>query len=268
MLRAQSSAILSRSLLASFVRPNHPEIAAVARESAERLGRATGDSSFFAFQIPDVAKAEERADATVTAIYEALQARSIAYSEPPPGWDYRDEGQRIRDHGDVANAGLGTCMDTTVLAAAVIEQVGLHPVLVLINGHIFVGYWRRDPLPEQGPKPEWYPDTPVVFDPAAIHALVEGDWLGVIETTAFTAGKDTPAGEARRIARLANVGRGVSEGFIQLIDVAAARRAGVSPLPAVSERHGRRDGDRRVPRGRRAGGHRGAGGLRGGRQSA
>ena len=232
----QSSAILSRSLLASFVRPNHPEIAAVARESAERLGRATGDSSFFAFQIPDVAVAEERADATVTAIYEALQARSIAYSEPPPGWDYRDAGQRIRDHGDVAKAGLGTCMDTTVLTAAVIEQVGLHPVLVLINGHIFIGYWRRDPLPEQGPKPEWYPDTPVIFDPVAIHALVEGNWLGVIETTAFTAGKDTPAGEARRIARLANVGRGVSEGFIQLIDVAAARRAGVSPLPAVSER--------------------------------
>jgi hypothetical protein len=237
-LRAEghSSVILSRSLLAAFVRPNHPEIAAIARESAERLGRATGDSSFFAFQIPDVAKAEERADATVTAIYEALQARSIAYSEPPPGWDYRDAGQRIRDHGDVANAGLGTCMDTTVLTAAVIEQVGLHPVLVLINGHIFVGYWRRDPLPERGPKPEWYPDTPVVFDPTTIHALVEGNWLGLIETTVFTAGKDTPAGEARRIARLANVGRGVSEGFIQLIDVAAARRAGVSPLPAVSER--------------------------------
>ncbi|MGE3326375.1 MAG: AAA domain-containing protein [Acidimicrobiia bacterium] len=231
-----SSAVLSRSLLASFVRPNHPDIATVAREAADLLGRATGDSSFFAFQIDDVARAEERADATVTAIYEALQARSISYSEPPPGWDYRGEGQRIRDHSDVAKAGLGTCMDTTVLTAAVIEQAGLLPVLVFIPGHIFVGYWRRDPLPERGPKPEWYPNIPVVFDPAAIHTLIEGGWLGVIETTAFTAGKNVSASDARSHARYSNIAQGLQDGFIALVDVAAARRAGVSPLPAINER--------------------------------
>ncbi|GAA3694476.1 DUF3320 domain-containing protein [Terrabacter ginsenosidimutans] len=237
-LRAQgaSSSRLARSLLASFVRPNHPEIAAVAREAAERLGRSTGDSSFFAFQISDVQQAEERADATVAAIYEALQARSISYSEPPPGWDYRDAGQRIRDHGDVARAGLGTCMDTTVLTAAVIEQAGLHPVLVLVSGHIFVGYWRRDPLPEHGSRPDWYPGTPVVADPAAIGTLIEGGWLGVIETTAFTAGKNTTASQARSIARHTNVAQALEEDFLLFIDVAAARRAGVSPLPAVNER--------------------------------
>src|SRR5690606_17207823 len=119
---------LGESLLASFVRPNHPEISSIAREAADLLGKATGDSSFLAFQLKDVADAEERADATVAAIYQALQARSISYSEPPPGWDYQSAGQRIRDHGDVAEGGLGTCMDTTVLTAAVIEQVGLHPV--------------------------------------------------------------------------------------------------------------------------------------------
>lgn len=231
-----SSAVLSRSLLASFVRPNHPEVAAVAREAADRLERTTGDSSFFAFQMDDVAKAEERADATVTAIYEALQMRSISYSEPPPGWDYRGEGQRIRDHGDVAKAGLGTCMDTTVLIAAIIEQVGLLPVMVCIPGHIFAGYWRRNPLPERGPKPEWYPDTPVVFDAETIQTLIEGGWLGVIETTFFTAGKDISAVDARSHARFKNIADGLQAGFVALVDVAAARRAGVSPLPAVSER--------------------------------
>jgi hypothetical protein len=207
----------------------------VAREAADRLQAATGDGSFAAFQLEEVAQAEQRADAIVTAIYEALRARSIAYSEPPPGWDYRS-GQRIRDHGDVAKSGLGTCMDTTVLTAAVIEQVGLHPVLVLIPGHIFVGYWRRNPLPEKGAKPDWYPGTPVLDEPAAIHSLVEGGWLGVVETTVFTAGKDVSAGDARLIARRENVARGVNERYMRLIDVAAARRAGVSPLPAVHER--------------------------------
>ncbi len=226
---------LSRALLASFVRPNHPEIAAIAREAADRLGEATGDSSFYAFQIDDVGKAEERADVTVTAIYGALQARSIAYSEPPPGWDYQDDGQRIRDHGDVAKGGLGTCMDTTVLTAAVIEQVGLLPVLVLIPGHILVGYWRRDPMSKRGPTTEWYPDTPVFLDRAAIINLIEGGWLGLIETTAFTAGKNVSASDARLYAREA-VDRGHNEGSITLVDVASARRAGVSPLPAVTER--------------------------------
>lgn len=233
---ARRAAILSRSLLASFVRPNHPEIAVIAREAADRLGRATGDSSFAAFQTDDVALAEQRVDATVSAIYEALQARSISYSEPPPGWDYRGEGQRIRDHGEVARGGLGTCMDTTVLAAAVIEQVGLLPVLVFIKGHIFIGYWRRNPLPERRPKPQWYPDTPFISDLAAIHKLVDGGWLGVIETTAFTVGSKMSAADARTHARQRNLPRGFGEGFVALVDVAAARRAGVSPLPAINER--------------------------------
>lgn len=229
--------ILSRSLLASFVRPNHPEVAVLAREAATLRGRATGgDASFHAFQIPDIAEAEKAVDASVTAIYEALQCRGIAYSEPPPGWDYESKGQRIRDHGDVARGGLGTCMDTTVLMAAVVEQVGLHPVLVLIPGHIFVGYWRRDPLPERRPTPEWYPNAPFFTNASTIRSLVEGGWLGVIETTTFTVGKDVSAANARGIAQHDNLLRGLREGLVALVDVVAARREGVSPLPALNER--------------------------------
>lgn len=42
----ERSQVLSRSLLASFVRPNHPEIALLAREAADLLGRDTQDASF------------------------------------------------------------------------------------------------------------------------------------------------------------------------------------------------------------------------------
>lgn len=230
-----NQATLARSLLAAFVRPNHAEVATLGRDAAERLGRSTGDPSFSAFQREDVAEAEARVEATVTAIYETLQARGIAYSEPPPGWDYASAGQRIRDHGLVAQAGLGTCMDTTVLMAAVIEHVGLCPVLVLIPGHIFIGYWRRDPTPPGRPKPEWYPDTPFISDLRTVATLVEGGWLGLIETTVLTAGSNTSAGEARQIAR-ARIQSGLNENSVGLIDVIAARSAGVSPLPTVQTR--------------------------------
>ncbi|UFU01870.1 AAA domain-containing protein [Ruania suaedae] len=231
----RSSDTLARALLASFVRPNHPEVAVVAREVAVRLGKETGDPGFHAFQSPDPGKAQARVDATVYAIYRTLAERQIAYSEPPPEWDYRSSGQRIRDHGDVARGGLGTCMDTTVLMAAVIEQVGLHPVLVLVHGHIFIGYWRRDPFASAGPVAEWYPNTPVIEDSSQVGRLIDGGWLGVIETTALTVGTDISAERAGVVARN-NLAEALPDTFVSLIDVVAARKDGVSPLPAVTHR--------------------------------
>lgn len=230
---------LSQALLASFVRPNHPEVSSLAREAASYLERATHSPAFNAFQLPDLAAAEQRADDTIDAIYAAVRAREIAYSEPPPGWDYRTAGQRIRDHEDVARGGLGTCMDTTVLIAAVIEQVGLYPVLVAVPGHIFIGYWRRDPFPATGAAPQWYPDAPLVSDGATVERLVQGNWLGLLETTVATAGSTTPPAQARAIPLQKAMPDAISQGAVRLIDVAAARRAGVSPLPAV---HHREDG--------------------------
>ncbi len=211
-------------------------MAAIAREAADLLGEATGDPSFAAFQLDDVEEAARRANQTVEAVYGALKRRRIAYSEPPPGWDYTTEGQRIRDHGDVARGGLGTCMDTTVLAAAVLEHVGLLPVLVLVPGHIFVGYWRRDPRVGVATKPEWYPDAPHFDDPTTVVNLIEGGFLGVLETTVFTTGKDVDVSQAREIARRQHVPTGCDGGRLEVIDVTAARRSGVSPLPAINHR--------------------------------
>lgn len=241
---------LANSLLASFVRPKHPEVSAIAREAATVLGHKSGDPSFGAFQIKDVAQAEQRVDAVVESIYDTLSDRSIAYSDPPPGWDYRGTGQRIRDHAEVAKGGLGTCMDTTVLTAAVIEQVGLLPVLVLVPGHIFIGYWRRTPVPEGRPKPAWYPDTPVITDLDIIQSLLDQKVLGFIETTTFTAGKGVSASDARAIANGAvqrhlfdarnwDPNSDEARDYVELIDVVAARKAGVSSLPAI---HRRADG--------------------------
>ena len=236
------SALLSRSLLASFVRPNHPEIAVIAREAADVRGRIAGQASFHAFQMPERDADERRdvgsaVDSSITAIYETLRSRKIAYSEPPPGWDYTREGQRIRDHGVVARGGLGTCMDTTVLAAAVIEHVGLNPVLVLIPGHIFIGYWRLDPSKSgQVGAPDWYPRSPVVRDASHIRNLIEAGFLGVIETTALTVANSASPDGARAEARDGRLPVGLHANDVTLIDVTAARREGVSALPAVNER--------------------------------
>ena len=38
----------------------------------------------------------------------------------------------------------GTCMDLSLLMASVLESCGLHPLLVLQKGHMFVGCWLVD----------------------------------------------------------------------------------------------------------------------------
>lgn len=228
---------LANSLLASFVRPNHPEINTLARESAAGLAASTGDGSFHAFQIGDSGEATEKVEASISSIYETLRTRRISYSEPPPGWDYREQGQRIRDHGDVAQGGLGTCLDTTVLMAAVVEHVGLHPILVLVPGHIFIGYWRHDPARSgSSGVPDWYPGVAVLSDVARIRNLVDGGFLGLIETTALTVSKGLGAADARSEAMRGGFALGCAADDLTIIDVAEARVAGVSPLPAVRER--------------------------------
>jgi len=234
---------LSRSLLASFVRPNHPEVAALAREAATLRGTTSGEAAFSAYQLPERDSTERASvgasvDASIDAVYETVRLRKIAYSEPPPGWDYTSQGQRIRDHGDVARGGLGTCMDTTVLMAAVVEHVGLNPVLLLIPGHIFVGYWRNDPSKSgQDGAPDWYPrEAPILSDPSRIRNLADAGYLGLVETTVVTVSGSVDAATARTIGRNESLARGLHDNSVTLIDVIAARKAGVSPLPAVNER--------------------------------
>ncbi|WP_434810134.1 DUF4011 domain-containing protein [Microbacterium sp. bgisy189] len=125
------------------------------------------------------------------------------------------------------------------MTAAVIEDVGLNPVLLLVPGHIFVGFWRRDPETSgKNGVPPWYPGQAIVDDASRITNLVDSGYLGVIETTAFTVGKNLDASAARTEARMA-----IATDDVTLIDVALARGLGVSPLPAVIERP---DGDTEI----------------------
>ncbi len=128
-------------------------------------------------------------------------------------------------------------MDTTVLMAAVIEHVGLNPALILVPGHIFIGYWRNDPDKSgQSGAPDWYSrESQVLSDPSRIKNLVDAGYLGLIETTVATVSQSVDAASARTIGRR-SLARGLQANSVTLIDVIAARKVGVSPLPAVNER--------------------------------
>jgi hypothetical protein len=120
-------------VFAAFVIPSDPFVAEILRKAREILGVKTGDTSTEGYQ-----SGPERASLIAQAIYEAMSSYKYAYSNPQ---GYFEQAQKVRTPTQIKSENCGTCLDTTVLMAACFAQAGLEPVLFLVNGHAFAGYF-------------------------------------------------------------------------------------------------------------------------------
>lgn len=201
-------------ILAAFVTPNHPEIVKINARSAQFLEKWTGDPSFDAYQSRD----PNRVLFQAAAVYGALQEQNIIYSVPPAS--FQRYGQRVRLCDTVLYQKMGTCLDLTLLYAACLESIGLHPLLILQEGHIFAGLWLEEMT---------FPE--VVQDDASLltKRLADGiNELVVVECTAFVAEKNMSFDDACRAAQQNLVG---DDSIQCVIDVTRSRFSGISPLP-------------------------------------
>lgn len=135
--------------LAVFVRPNDPRLREILSTASASLLASTGSGGLSGYQDA------KRVLPMVEAIYRAVQALEISYSNPPASWDIVD-GQRIRSTAQILDERVGTCLDTAVLFAALLENIGLYPQIALVPGHAFVGFWAPDRYEETR-----LPSTPV-----------------------------------------------------------------------------------------------------------
>ncbi|WP_299959137.1 DUF4011 domain-containing protein [uncultured Modestobacter sp.] len=206
---------LAMEMLAAHVLPNHPSIPALVAEAAEVLRTETGSPSIQGYQ-----SGPERVDAIVAAICAAVQARSVRYSEPPASW--ADAGQKVRTPGEVLDERVGTCLDLVVVLAAALEQAGIRPLLWLVEGHAFLGYWRE----------ELSAQSSAITDVASLVNLVDLGLIRLVETTMLTT-RSEPVGfdELHRPPYAAWL-TGELDRVIGVVDVYRARRDGVLPLPA------------------------------------
>lgn len=204
-------------LLASHVMPNHPALVPVRQKASELLQAATGQSSQEGYQ-----EGEQRARQLAAALYEALQRSGIHYSNPPATSEAR---QKIRTPDQVLDEKFGTCLDTTCLLAGLLEQAGLNPVMFVMQGHAFAGFFPKgDHLA-----------TSVERDVDVVRNLVEQGRIVPIETTTLCENLQVPFDEAVTQAR-----RRVFEGRIEaLISVHDARIANIRPLPSRVVHDGR-----------------------------
>lgn len=82
-------------------------------------------------------------DLQVQALWAALAFEmNLGYINPPPS--YNLSSQRVRTPSEVIEGHRGTCIDLALLLATCCEYIDVYPVIFLLEGHAFPGYWRSD----------------------------------------------------------------------------------------------------------------------------
>lgn len=120
-------------ILSSFVTPAADEVENLAKVASSILERDYGRSDFSGYQYHDPNKVKEEAHAA----YQALQTLNIRYSEPPASFE--KTFQKVRLPHQVVNEKVGTCLDIALLYCSLIENIGLNPLLFIIDGHAYAG---------------------------------------------------------------------------------------------------------------------------------
>ncbi len=125
-------------ILSSFVTPEDDEVKKVARDASNILMNLYGRNDFAGYQYHDPNKVKEEAHA----VYQALQALNIRYSEPPSSFE--KTFQKVRLPYQVIKEKVGTCLDVSLLYCSVIESIGLNPILNIVKGHAFASVMLDD----------------------------------------------------------------------------------------------------------------------------
>lgn len=209
---------LALEVLAAYIQPNSAAIAPLMVDISDRLQALTGNSSIDGYQSEN----PERVDAIARAVFESVKARDIRYTEPPASWG--DIGQKVRTPAEVFDGRLGTCLDTTLALAAVLEQCGVNSTIWLLRDHAFLGYWRIDGALA----------SVSTTEPVEVVNQVDLKNIGLIETTLVTqSAPDATFDDARRAPRTHHLSDDLTN-ILGVTDVRQARRARIYPLPSRS----------------------------------
>ena len=200
-------------LLAAFVTPNDPAVANVIKDASRLLEQHGHSSALDGYQSRD----PQRAWLLVAALWSSVASRSLTYANPPGSFE--QVGQKTRLPSAILGNGLATCLDSTLLFAAAAEAVGLNPVIVMQQGHCFVGVWLVESTFR----------SLIETDCSEIRKAIAAKELVTFETTLVT--KRPPATFEIAVGHAGEATRESAEHeFVAAIDIARARMAQIRPL--------------------------------------
>jgi hypothetical protein len=214
-------------LLPAYVTPNDPALAPLLKAAAEILGDSDHSTALDGYQSLDA----RRAYLLAAALWSAISAKALTYANPPPSFEIG--GQKTRRVAAVLADGLATCLDTSLLFASALEAMGLHPVVVMTNGHCFAGVWLIEKTLNRLVEP----------DSSELRKAIAAKEFVAFETTLATGRSAVPFPDAI-VAAEALLAEAREHDFVGAVDVRRGRMAQVRPLATHGEQVGGADHDR------------------------
>src|SRR5690606_18016220 len=159
----------------------------------------------------------KRAFMLAAAIYSAIASMGLHYAEPPASFESR--GQKIRRPGIIAEEALATCLDTTLLFAAALEAAGLHPIILMFDGHAAVGVWLTKRTFGNA----------IETDQMEVRKALASRELIVFETTGVTH-RPAMTMETAQQALDHRMSEDEAGNFVAAIDIRRSRSGGITPL--------------------------------------
>lgn len=200
-------------LLAAFVTPNDPAVDEVLKAASRVLARAGKSDALNGYE----SKSRSRVWELASAVWSAVASLQLTYALPPASFE--TNGQKVRTPSAILEGGLATCLDSALLFAAALEQAGLNPILLLTQGHAFVGLWLQ---------PQEFAQL-ITDDVTAVRKRIALNELVVFETTLATQKPAPPFSRAvEEGAR--QLAADKEPDFILALDIRRARMQRLRPL--------------------------------------
>lgn len=197
-------------LLPSFITPNDPAVDRLLKSTADVLRSAGKNDLLDGYK----SRSRTRVWELVSALWTAVCNMNISYALPPASFERN--GQKIRTPGAISEGKVATCLDTTLLFASALEQLGLNALVFLSEGHAFAGAWLQ---------PQEFAQL-VTEDVSTVRKRVDLKEMVIFETTLATQAYPASFTQASEEAK-----KHLNEKEFQAaIDVRRARMQKVRPL--------------------------------------
>ncbi len=158
-------------LLAALVQPNDPVVDKILHQAGALLQNQGLNPAWEGYDKGNISN-------KLSAIWHTIANYGINYALPPQGNINSEKGlfQKVRTPSDIIHGGCATCLDSTLLLAAVVAQAGYRPIVITTHNHAFLGVMMKD---------EKLKSTNVTSI-SYLRNLVELGEMMVIETTMLT----------------------------------------------------------------------------------
>ncbi|EHK66625.1 DUF3320 domain-containing protein [Achromobacter arsenitoxydans] len=202
-------------LLAAFSMPNNAAVDGLIGQASALLRSQHSELTINGYQ----SKSRDVVWKQVSAIYSTLAAQTLHYAEPPASFGVG--GQKIRTPDRIIEARVATCLDLAMLFSSCLEQAGLRPVVLMKDGHAWVGVWLHQAS---------FAD-PLTDDVQAVRKRVDSGEFLAFETTGIALHPNHRP--SLRLALEQGAAHLREEGtFRYAIDIHRARELQIKPLPS------------------------------------